>query len=97
MSTSENQVKLQVRIHPHAARNEVMGMIDNVFHIKISAPPIKGKANQELVAFLSQVLGVNRSRISILKGETSKNKLVAISGLSEEEVREKLGGTQRLL
>jgi len=68
----------------------VVGLIDNVFHVKVSAPPIKGKANQELIAFLGQLLEVNKSRVSIIRGQTSRNKVIAVQGLSQEETMKRL-------
>ena len=67
-----------------------MGITNGVLGVKIAAPPVKGKANRELIAFLSQMLGVGRSRLSIIKGHTSRNKVIAIDGLSPEEVKQLL-------
>ena len=75
-----------MHVYPNAARNEVVGFADGVLRVKVSAPPLKGKANRELVAFLSQLLGVGKDTLTIIKGYTSRNKVIAISGLSREEV-----------
>ncbi len=75
-----------MHVYPNAARNEVLGFADGVLRVRISAPPFKGKANRELVAFLSQALGVGRDTLAIIKGHTSRNKVIAISGFSQEEV-----------
>jgi uncharacterized protein (TIGR00251 family) len=64
----------------------VVSFADGVLRIKIAAPPLKGKANKELLAFLSQALGVGQGTLTIVKGHTSRNKVIAISGLSREEV-----------
>jgi uncharacterized protein len=61
-----------------------------VLRLKIAAPPEKGKANQELTNFLSRLLDVQKSSISIVKGETGRNKLISIEGLNAEEVAERL-------
>jgi uncharacterized protein (TIGR00251 family) len=58
--------------------------------VKIATPPEKGKANLELIDFLSHLLGVKKSSISILKGETGRNKLVAIEGFTPEEILKRL-------
>ena len=81
---------LHVRVHPSAARSVVTGYADGILQIKIAAPPVKGKANKELVAFLSQMLGVAKSAVSIEKGHTSRNKILAIAGLSKEETINRL-------
>jgi len=58
--------------------------------VKIAAPPVKGKANQELVRFLSDILGVAKSNITIEKGLTSRRKVVGIRGVTKEEVAREL-------
>ncbi len=81
---------ISVRVSPNSTRNEVVGFNDGVWQVKVSAPPIKGKANKELIAFLSEILGVGRSSLSIIKGHTSRNKLIAIDGLTQAEVMKRL-------
>lgn len=90
MSFSERQAKISLRIYPNATRNEVVGFAEGVLKVKVSAPPVKGKANRELIAFLSQVLGVGKGSLTIIKGHTSRNKVIAIDGLSQEEVIRRL-------
>ena len=90
MSISRNEVKISLRVYPNASRNEVMGFTDGVLRVKVSAPPIKGKANKELVTFLSRLLGVGKSSVNIIKGHTTRNKVVAIDGLSREEIMKRL-------
>jgi uncharacterized protein (TIGR00251 family) len=53
-----------------------------VLRVKVTAPPVRGRANAALLALLSKVLGVSKSRLSIVKGEASHNKVIAIKGLS---------------
>ena len=75
-----------MQVRPNASRNEVTGYTDGRLHIKIAAPPLKGKANRELAAFLGQKLGIAKSSVSIIKGQTARNKLIAIDGLSHEDI-----------
>jgi uncharacterized protein (TIGR00251 family) len=81
---------LRLRVYPNAGRSEVTGFTDGVLHIRLAAPPVKGKANKELTAFLSQALGVSQSSLNIVKGHTSRNKVMAIAGLSLEEIINRL-------
>ena len=90
MSISESEVKISLRVYPNASRNEIVGFTDGVLRVKVSAPPTKGKANRELITFLSRLLGVGKGSISIIKGYTTRNKVVAIDGLSREEVMKRL-------
>jgi uncharacterized protein (TIGR00251 family) len=92
MSGAEGIVRIPVRVQPNAARNEVVGFADGVLQVRVAAPPVKGKANRELVDFLGQILRVSKSRVVILRGHTASNKVVAVSGLSQEEVGRRLSG-----
>lgn len=85
-----SKVEISVRVHPNAARNEVVGVTDGIWQVRVSAPPVKGKANQELITLLSRLLGVGKSRIDIIRGHTTRNKVIAISGLSQEDIMKRL-------
>lgn len=87
---NQSLVSISVRVYPNAARNEVVGFDGGVFRVKVAAPPVQGKANRELVAFLGEVLGISKNRVSITRGHTTRNKLIAIDGLSEAGVKERL-------
>ncbi len=76
--------------HPGAKRNEVVRFEAGVWHIKIAAPPTEGKANKELIDFLSEVLDISKGRISIDKGATSHRKLIELEGMTKEAAEEKL-------
>ena len=81
---------ISVRVHPNAKKSELIGLSDGVWQVKIAAPPAKGKANTALIALLSQALGVGKSKLSIIKDHTSRSKVIAIDGLSEEEITKQL-------
>ena len=83
MSIPDSGTRISVRVHPNAGRDEVLGFTDGVLQVRIAAPPIKGKANERLVAFLSRLLGVGKGSISIIRGHTSRNKLIKINNPSE--------------
>jgi uncharacterized protein (TIGR00251 family) len=90
VSLSERGVELWLRVHPNAARNELVGFSEGVLRVKVAAPPVRGKANQELIAFLAQKLGLSKGDLTILKGHTSRNKLISIAGLTREELNQRL-------
>ncbi|MBA7715324.1 hypothetical protein ES703_124365 [subsurface metagenome] len=90
MSISGNEVKISLRVYPNASRNEVVGFANGILRVKVSAPPSKGKANRELITFLSRLLGVGKGSVNIIKGHTTRNKVVAVDGLSQEEVMKQL-------
>ena len=86
----EKQVKIAVRIQPNARQNEILGFKDDMLHLKIAAPPVKGKANQELIKFLSEILGISKSNLVIEKGITERRKVIGIYGLTQSQVMERL-------
>ncbi|MDP2916601.1 MAG: DUF167 domain-containing protein [Dehalococcoidia bacterium] len=90
MSPAEEETRITVKVNPNSPKNEVTGFAEGVLRVKIAAPPLRDKANKELVAFLSERLGLPKDNVSILKGHTSRNKLVAIRGLSQAQVMERL-------
>ncbi len=85
----KEQAKIIVVVQPNASQNELLGFKDGVLHVRIAAPPIKGKANRELISFLSDVLGVSRNKLTIEKGMTGKRKVIDISGLTQSQVIER--------
>ena len=98
MPGSKEEARISVQVYPNAAKNEVVDFIDGVLRVKIAAAPVKGKANKELIALISRVLGVDKSRVSISRGHTSRRKVIAIDGLSQEEITKRLsssGGASR--
>ena len=83
---NENQAILNIRVQPGSSKNMITGYADGVLHIKITTRPEKGKANESLIKYLSNLLGIPKSRIEIQKGTTSRNKILLIDGLSIEEI-----------
>ncbi len=82
--------ELSVRVHPYSAQNKLISFTDGVLHVKIAAPPRQGKANKELVAFLSQLLGISKRQFTIVQGLTNRNKIITIQGLSQKDIMERL-------
>jgi len=79
---NEERAKLTIKVHPGASKNIITGYNDGIFTIKITTRPEKGKANESLIKFLSDLLGIAKGRIEIQKGTTSRNKVVSIRNLS---------------
>lgn len=86
----ESQTRIMVQVISSASRNQVVGLVNDILKVKIAAPPVEGKANKKLIEFLSDCLGISKSRLNIAKGETSRKKVVVIEGLDGEEVRKRL-------
>lgn len=83
-------VSIQVRVVPRAARTELAGIEQGTLKIRISAPPIGGRANGEVVSFLAKVIGISPSQIAIASGEKSRNKRVEIRNITALELQKRL-------
>ena len=82
---------LTVRVTPRARRTEVAGILDDgTLRIRVTAPPVEGKANAALLEFLAEVLGTRKSRIEIVAGEKGLDKIVTIAGMAAHDVQRKL-------
>ena len=88
---NQSQARINVQVSPNARHNEVVGFESDILKVKVAAPPLQGKANKELIKFLSQTLKVNRGSITIERGLTSRNKIIAITGLDRTEIVKRLG------
>jgi uncharacterized protein (TIGR00251 family) len=86
INKSSPGIRLAIKVTPNAGRDEITGFKDGVLQVKVAAAPEKGKANKALVDLLSERLGVRKSSITIIKGETSRNKVVLINGISNEDL-----------
>jgi uncharacterized protein (TIGR00251 family) len=82
-----------VKVHPRARRNAVAGSIGDALKLALTAPPVEGKANEACILYLAEVLGVSRSSVTIVSGETSRQKVVRVAGLNADEVRRRLSST----
>jgi len=90
-NVSDKKATIEIHLQPGAKRNEVVGFKDGVLYAKVTALPQKGQANRALVELMAQTLGIPKSAIDIIRGQSSRSKVIAVQGLSGEEVREILG------
>ena len=89
-TSAEGQAVLHVRVTPRAKRDEIQGLHAGRLKIRLAAPPVEGKANTALIRFLAAQLGIQASRLSLASGEKSREKTVAIRGVSADAVQERL-------
>ena len=82
---------LTIRVTPRSRKTEFSGILDDgTLRIRISAPPREGKANKELIKFLSKILKVRKKQIEIVAGEKSLDKIVSVLDLSAEQVQKRI-------
>ena len=77
---------LRLRVQPRASKTRVVGMLDDRLKIALAAPPVNGKANQELISFLAKKLSLAKMAITVVKGQNSRMKSVRIHGLDADSV-----------
>ena len=85
LAAKEGGVTFAVRVQPRAPKSGLAGEVDGVLKIRLAAPPVEGQANEELIRLLAELFDAPRRRIAILSGQTSRNKVVSVSGISIDE------------
>ena len=85
-------VRLSVRLTPRAPREEIAGFEGETLRVRVTAPPVEGRANRALVRLLAKRLGLPRGAVRVVTGQTSRSKVVAIDGLDAAELRRRIGG-----
>jgi uncharacterized protein (TIGR00251 family) len=79
-----------IRVQPRARKNAIIGELGDALKLALTAPPVEGRANEACIEFLAELLKVPRSSITIAAGETSRNKVIRITGMSADELRRRL-------
>ncbi len=80
-----------VRLTPRASQDKIAGWEGDVLRVRVTAPPVEGRANEALLRLLARALDVPTSRLRLAHGQTQRNKVVAVEGLTADEVRARLG------
>jgi uncharacterized protein (TIGR00251 family) len=79
---SKNGIVLEVKVEPRSSKKGISGVMENMLKVKLTAPPVEGAANEQLIEVLSESFGIKKSDITIIKGQSSKRKVVEIKGVS---------------
>ncbi|GAG12410.1 unnamed protein product [marine sediment metagenome] len=85
-----NDIIVKVKIVPGSSKNKIIGVYNDSLKITITAPPVEGKANKKCIAYLAKYFDVAKSKIEIISGQTSKNKLIKIYDISKKEFLDKI-------
>ena len=85
-----NSVTFSVKVVPRSSKTAVVGVLGGMLKVKLTAAPEKGKANESLVEFLADTLGVKRNMVTINAGHTSSVKTIQVTGVSTESIFGKL-------
>ena len=82
---------ISIRVTPSASRDAVVGWQGDMLRLRVAAPAQRGKANEAVLRLLAAALGIERRRLRIVRGQTSRHKLVSVDGLDEAEIRARVG------
>jgi uncharacterized protein (TIGR00251 family) len=91
IQNSPSGATFAVKVHPRAKKNAIAGEIGDALKLALTAPPVEGKANEACIDFFAKLLKLPRSSVTIAAGQSSRNKVIRVAGLSAEEVRRRLG------
>lgn len=83
----EGALRFSVRVQPRASREAVKGVREGALEVALTAPPVDGEANAALIAFLAKKLRVARRDVTLLQGETSRTKVLAVRGVTREALQ----------
>lgn len=78
---TKDGIVIEVKVEPRSSKKGITGVMDNVLKVKLTAPPVEGEANEQLVEVISEVTGVRKSDIRIVRGLSSKRKIVELKGV----------------
>jgi uncharacterized protein (TIGR00251 family) len=84
------KANIRVKVQPRASSNQVVGYRGDVLVLRVTAPPVRGQANVATVSLLAEALGVARSRVRIVRGHASREKVVVVESLTAEEAQRRL-------
>jgi uncharacterized protein (TIGR00251 family) len=88
---NEATITLKIHLLPRASRDEICGLQGDAIKVKVTAPPIEGRANMALQRFIAKKLNLSSSQVEIMAGQRSREKILRISGISRAAVEKALG------
>jgi uncharacterized protein (TIGR00251 family) len=85
-------VTFEVKVHPRAKKNAITGELGDALKVSLSAPPVEGRANEGCIEFFAKLLKVPRGSVTIASGQTSRNKVIRVAGVTAQYVLDRLHG-----
>ena len=81
---TKNGITIEVKVEPRSSQKGIAGVMENnVLKIKLTSPPVEGAANEQLIEVIAEALKVKRSQVKVIRGQSSKRKVVEISGVED--------------
>ena len=91
LNEKDNAVTIKLRVQPRAPKTEIAGEQAGAIKLRIAAPPVDGKANEECRRYLAKLLKVSATSVEIISGSSSRDKVIRIHNISARRVLEALG------
>ena len=85
-----NGASFAVKVHPRAKKNAITGELGDALKVSLTTPPVEGRANEACIEFFAKLLKVPRSSVTIASGQTSRNKVIRVAGISAAELRNRI-------
>lgn len=93
LTTQSDGVLLAVKLQPRASKSEIVGPLGAELRIKVTAPPVDAAANEALLRLLAEVLDCPRGKVELIRGHTSRHKIIKLHGMQPNLVTAKLGNS----
>lgn len=90
ISESAGAITLAVKVHPRAKKNAITGQVGDALKLSLTTPPVEGRANEACIEFFAKLLKVPRSSVTIASGQSSRNKVIRVTGVTAEQVRQRM-------
>jgi uncharacterized protein len=87
-------VSFAVKVHPRARKNAITGVVGDALKLALTAPPVEARANQAAIEFFADLFEIPRSSVTIASGESSRNKVLRITGVTAAQLRQRLAAAQ---
>lgn len=90
LTRTDDGLLLEVHVQPRASRNELVGLQGDSLKVRLTSPPVEGAANKLCREFIAKLLGIAKSRVTLVSGEKSRHKRLLIEGVALEDAEQKL-------
>jgi uncharacterized protein len=92
---TRSSTRLRVRVVPGAASTQLVGRLGGAWKLRVHAAPERGRANDAVVALLAETLGLPRADVRVVAGQTTRDKLVELAGISQDEAERRLESVRK--
>lgn len=90
ITSTRSGVSFTIKVHPRAKKNALTGTIGEAYKLSLTAPALEGRANQACIEFFAELFKVPRSSVTIASGERSRNKVIRVDGVTEQQAKQSL-------